>query len=207
MKYVFRTFVFLCLLCSGCQSTENKKDETSSPSTVIKEVTLSDKKEAASSGEQVGKRGGSSKNTFDKRKSEEKLEARYDVKCVQLGAGSNSRVASRIIRSIDEIENRQDYNDDVIKSMLQVDFSKYAVVVASAGTFNTGGYSISLASAILNDGVLNLTFKVKSPEPYDFVTQAFTYPYVVVLVEVDETTKINMNILGGNTRNNRRLEF
>ena len=69
-------------------------------------------------------------------------------------------------------------------------------MIASAGRFNTGGYAVDLASAVLENGRLNLTFAVSSPGPYDIVTQALTYPFVAVAVAADENTDITMNIIG-----------
>ncbi|MEL3908618.1 MAG: protease complex subunit PrcB family protein [Treponemataceae bacterium] len=205
MKYVFGFFMFLSLLCSNCKSTENKK-ETLSP--VAKEESSSDNECRRTSNEQqIEKRVAKSKDALDKLKGKEELESRYDVKCTHLYSGTNSRITSRVIRSITEIENLQEYNDEIKKFIFQTDFSKQAIVIASAGRFNTGGYSILLASAILNNDTLNLTFKVKSPGPYELVTEALTYPYVVVLVEVDEATKITMEIAGRNNSDIRNLEF
>ena len=140
------------------------------------------------------------KNMIDSAKLDliRKLETNvYDVKYTVLRQGSNRGFDSGIIRSKEELK-RLNFSDASIFS--GVDFSKQAVVIARAGEFATGGYSISLASAILNDNALTLNFVVSHPAPDVAVTMAFTYPYIVVVVDVEKDTAININIIGGNTR-------
>ncbi|UTC88420.1 dentilisin complex subunit PrcB [Treponema denticola] len=86
-----------------------------------------------------------------------------------------------------------------------IDFSKKAVVIAAAGPFNTGGYSIVPVSAIKTGKVINIVFEVKSPGPKDMVTQAFTYPYVVVSVDAEPDTVIFVEI-NGDVKNGK-LDF
>ncbi|UTD05621.1 dentilisin complex subunit PrcB [Treponema denticola] len=86
-----------------------------------------------------------------------------------------------------------------------IDFSKKAVVIGAAGPFNTGGYSIVPVSAIKTGKVINIVFEVKSPGPKDMVTQAFTYPYVVVSVDAEPDTVIFVEI-NGDVKNGK-LDF
>ena len=86
-----------------------------------------------------------------------------------------------------------------------IDFSKKAVVIAAAGPFNTGGYSIVPVSAIKTGKVINIVFEVKSPGPKDMVTQAFTHPYVIVSVDAEPDTEIFIEINGD--AKNGKLDF
>ena len=86
-----------------------------------------------------------------------------------------------------------------------IDFSKKAVVIAAAGPFNTGGYSIVPVSAIKTGKIINLVFEVKSPGPKDMVTQAFTRPYVMVSVDAEPDTEIFIEINGD--AKNGKLDF
>ena len=86
-----------------------------------------------------------------------------------------------------------------------IDFSKKAVVIAAAGPFNTGGYSIAPVSAIKTGKIINLVFEVKSPGPKDMVTQAFTRPYVIVSVDAEPDTEIFIEINGD--AKNDKLDF
>ena len=86
-----------------------------------------------------------------------------------------------------------------------IDFSKKAVVIAAAGPFNTGGYSIVPVSAIKTGKIINLVFEVKSPGPKDMVTQAFTRPYVIFSVDAEPDTEIFIEINGD--AKNGKLDF
>ena len=86
-----------------------------------------------------------------------------------------------------------------------IDFSKKAVVIAAAGPFNTGGYSVVPVSAIKTGKIINLVFEVKSPGPKDMVTQAFTRPYVIVSVDAEPDTEIFIEINGD--AKNGKLDF
>ena len=77
-----------------------------------------------------------------------------------------------------------------------IDFSKKTVVIAAAGPFNTGGYSIVPVSAIKTGKVITVVFEVKSPGYKDMVTQAFTHPYVVVSVDAEPDTVVFVEING-----------
>ena len=60
-------------------------------------------------------------------------------------------------------------------------------------------------SAIKTGKVINIVFEVKSPGPKDMVTQAFTYPYVVVSVDAEPDTVIFVEI-NGDVKNGK-LDF
>lgn len=58
----------------------------------------------------------------------------------------------------------------------------------AAGERNTGGYSIRITEEKLNGEDLILYYKIHSPGPDDIVTQAITYPYLLIEIaeEVEE---------------------
>jgi hypothetical protein len=80
-------------------------------------------------------------------------------------------------------------NDDITKitaGLLKVDsidLKKQMVVVIFAGEKPTGGYSIEVKSLELKDKKLVVHWKLKAPGPDDIVTQAITYPELVLLVD------------------------
>lgn len=66
------------------------------------------------------------------------------------------------------------------------DFERHVAVVAYMGERPTGGYRIHISELVAEErlgGALRLRLTVDSPGPSDFVTQAFTYPLDVVLLE------------------------
>lgn len=58
------------------------------------------------------------------------------------------------------------------------------IYMIAAGEQNTGGYSIEITEEEVNEGILTITYTVQSPGPDDVVTQAISYPYL--LIEVSE---------------------
>lgn len=188
MKYVLGCFMLCALVCTGCASTKSKKTEAVGQT----EAAVSAPKQGV---EKVSDRA-AEKAIREKYKNNPNTDARFDVKYEVLFHGSNAAVGSCVIRSTDELNGLCSFSADMKKKYADFDFSKKAIVIASAGRFNTGGYAVDLASAVLENGRLNLTFAVSSPGPYDIVTQALTYPFVAVAVAVDENTDITMNIIG-----------
>lgn len=74
---------------------------------------------------------------------------------------------------------------------VKIDFDKQAVVFAFAGRFNTGGYGIKVIHAESDGHIAEVFFKVTVPGADVIVTQAFTQPYIAVLVDVDKNVKLN----------------
>jgi len=69
----------------------------------------------------------------------------------------------------------------------------------SAGEKPTGGYSIELESVTkISDGSIYITAKVIRPSPDMMVTQALTYPYILIVVEGEEIWKVDGSINDGN---------
>jgi PrcB C-terminal len=64
-----------------------------------------------------------------------------------------------------------------------IDFSSECAVFLLAGQRNTGGYSIQPNGAALDGETLVIDATVQGPPPGSIVTQALTYPYVVIAVK------------------------
>jgi hypothetical protein len=73
--------------------------------------------------------------------------------------------------------------------VLEIDFTRAAVVAAFAGTKNTGGYSVS----IKNTGDKFLIETVKPPAD-TMVTQVITAPFKVALVTLEENNSLNLQL-------------
>lgn len=69
-------------------------------------------------------------------------------------------------------------------SIPAVDFGREAVLVAAMGTRNTGGYTITVDSAVATPGALHVFVTERSPRGC-VTTQALTAPVHVVAVPVD----------------------
>jgi len=64
-------------------------------------------------------------------------------------------------------------------------FAEDKVLVIFMGERSTGGYSISLKDIQAQDDTLVIEVTEKSPGPNDIVTQAFTYPMLILQLEDD----------------------
>lgn len=61
-----------------------------------------------------------------------------------------------------------------------MDLDEWQYIVVLAGRRNTGGYSLEFLDAYEKDGSSIIIVKEKTPSPKDIVTQAITYPYLVL---------------------------
>ncbi len=103
-----------------------------------------------------------------------------------------SRVGKQfVIRSEEQLnkavpQQRQEQANKLLKLLSKkmddqaFDWNKHMLVVVTAGVRPTGGYRIDITSAAIEDKTLTLTWKVTPPK--GFVTQAFTHPALVGVV-------------------------
>lgn len=75
--------------------------------------------------------------------------------------------------------------------MAEKDGSYYVII--KMGEKSTGGYSIEVVNVEINDKNANIYVKENNPDPTSTVTQAFTYPYVVVKFNFKPSVKIIYN--------------
>lgn len=194
MKYVLFAEMICIVAFLGCQSTKAKDSKPVSPT---ESVTTSAPKATDNMAKAVDKVVKAiDKEALEKQKSKKSGEGRFDVHYEVLSRGSYASVGSAIIRSDKELQFLKSLFGEKYKNISSFDFSKKAIVIASAGSFNTGGYYLELASAVLANDTLNLTFSVQSPGAFDIVTQAITHPFIVVAVEVEPQIKISMDVVG-----------
>ena len=194
MKYVLFAGMICIVAFLGCQSTNTKDSKPISPT---ESVTTSAPKATDNMAKAVDKVVKAiDKEALEKQKSKKSGEGRFDVHYEVLSRGRYASVGSAIIRSDKELQFLKSLFGEKDKNISSFDFSKKAIVIASAGSFNTGGYYLELASAVLANDTLNLTFSVQSPGAFDIVTQAITHPFIVVAVEVEPQIKISMDVVG-----------
>ena len=110
------------------------------------------------------------------------------------------------------IENSQNNNEnkttnyEIVKELpIGINFNKnakgaemaehdgYYYVIIKMGEKSTGGYSIEVVNVEINDKNANIYVKENNPDPTSTVTQAFTYPYVVVKFNFKPNVKIIYN--------------
>lgn len=177
MKYfVFAFSIMVTCFTTSCKSVEKKEEQH------VQTTTQNTSANTVRSNETAQK---ALEQLKDKTKNAQKEIGPFDVDCETLAQGSNAMMQPMVIRNVENAEKLESGF-----SMIDFDFETNAVVVATAGKRNTGGYSIYLKSAILDGKQLKLIFAVSSPAPDMMVTQALTYPYVVVRVAVPKDVRI-----------------
>ncbi len=80
-----------------------------------------------------------------------------------------------IINSVESLKNDRGY----------FYFSRQKILAVFMGERSTGGYSISLQDLRLNGTTLTVTVVETAPKPGEMVTQAFTYP--LLLIQLDQS--------------------
>lgn len=82
-----------------------------------------------------------------------------------------------------------------VQQLRQVDLEQEHLLFVTLGEKPTGGYSVSLASASLENtkNTLRLSMAVRSPAPGTMVTQAITSPCVVVAVPAANWSEIRVS--------------
>lgn len=60
---------------------------------------------------------------------------------------------------------------------------EYRYIVIGYGTKNTGGYSISVEQLFLSENAVYVDTNLIGPKKDEMVTQALTYPYIVLKIE------------------------
>lgn len=65
----------------------------------------------------------------------------------------------------------------------EIDFKQQMIVVVSAGSKPTGGYSVEVTGLEVKEKELVVKWKLNSPGPNSIVTQAFTHPAQTILVD------------------------
>lgn len=63
-----------------------------------------------------------------------------------------------------------------------VDFDREHVVLAALGQKPTGGYSVTLVSATIEDDILELSVRIREPQPGTMVSQVLTTPCAAIAV-------------------------
>lgn len=114
-----------------------------------------------------------------------------DLKVHAQAKGERLARASKVIRSAEELAKAQGAKDpdkaaaDLARRLKvpAIDWKKQMVVFIAGGTRPTGGYSVDIRGLTVKDKQLTVHWKLNSPPPGAFVTQAITHPSLVALVD------------------------
>ena len=108
--------------------------------------------------------------------------------------GSNSRAEEesiQVVRDARAFANLWRTLASFSAPVPDVDFDTRAILAAFMGKKRTGGYSIGVSKVeALLDGTVRVTLRSRSPGPDDIVTQAFTSPFAVVVLDAPKDAPI-----------------
>lgn len=111
---------------------------------------------------------------------------------LKIHAKTPARIAQgpAVIKSAEQLGKIQNTDPDKATASLakmlkvdSIDWKKQMVIVISGGTQRTGGYSVEAKSLEVKGDKLIVHWKLNTPAPGSFVTQAFTNPAQTILVD------------------------
>lgn len=171
-----KTFKFLlsaamCLSLIGCASAQIKKHKTVDKSPA-KTTKTNDK-------------------TMNDRLIDKPIDKPMSDDLKILAEGAYSKIEQPFVftaRSNETYAELQNLAEN-LPSVLEIDFSKTAVVAAFAGMKNTGGYSVAIKNSAGKISIATL-----NPPKDAMTTQAITAPYKVALVPLEENNLLNLEL-------------
>ena len=111
-----------------------------------------------------------------------------------------SQIGGKKEKSTQVIKNYEDFNalitalnigEESFGKLLAIDLEKHDLVACFLGEKNTGGYDIEIADVLFTDTTAQIILKEITPEKKELVTDAFTSPYLFVLVPKNKTILVN----------------
>jgi hypothetical protein len=112
----------------------------------------------------------------------------------------NSQIGGKKEKSNQVIKNYEEFNalitslnigEESFGKLLAIDLEKHDLVACFLGEKTTGGYNIEVADVLFTDTIAQIILKEIAPEKNQLVTDAFTSPYLFVLVPKNKTILVN----------------
>lgn len=117
------------------------------------------------------------------RHSSPKSETTATERVVSRGNLGDRRAAVHVIRSVEQLEDAP-FSDALSREIAStIDFGSEAAVVFFAGTRTSGGYRLDLGDVSRTGREIVLRITQHAPAPDEIVTQALTYPHIVIGVD------------------------
>jgi hypothetical protein len=111
-----------------------------------------------------------------------------------------SQIGGKKEKSTQVIKNYEEFNslitalnigEESFGKLLAIDLEKHDLVACFLGEKPTGGYDIEVADVLFTDTTAQIILKEITPEKNHLVTDAFTSPYLFVLVPKNKTILVN----------------
>lgn len=111
-----------------------------------------------------------------------------------------SQIGGKKEKSTQVIKNYEEFNalitslnigEESFGKLLAIDIEKHDLVACFLGEKPTGGYDIEVADVLFTDTTAQIILKEITPDKNQLVTDAFTSPYLFVLVPKNKTILVN----------------
>ena len=111
-----------------------------------------------------------------------------------------SQIGGKKEKTTQVIKNYEEFNslitalnigEESFGKLLAIDLEKHDLVACFLGEKTTGGYDIEVADVLFTKTTAEIILKETGPEKNDPVTDAFTSPYLFVLVPKNKTILVN----------------
>ena len=108
--------------------------------------------------------------------------------------GGKKEKSNLIIKNYEEFNaliTTLNVEEESFGKLLAIDLEKYDLVACFLGEKTTGGYDIDIADVHFTATTAQIILKEIGPEKNEIVTDAFTSPYLFVLVPKNKTILVN----------------
>jgi hypothetical protein len=111
-----------------------------------------------------------------------------------------SQIGGKKEKSTQVIKNYEEFNalitalnigDESFGKLLAIDLEKHDLVACFLGEKTTGGYDIEVIDVLFTKTTAEIILKETVPEKNEIVTDAFTSPYLFVVVPKNKTILVN----------------
>lgn len=108
--------------------------------------------------------------------------------------GGKKEKSSQVIKNYEEFNSlitSLNIGEESFGKLLAIDLEKHDLVACFIGEKTTGGYDIEVADVLFTETTAQIILKEITPEKNQLVTDAFTSPYLFVLVPKNKTILVN----------------
>jgi hypothetical protein len=108
--------------------------------------------------------------------------------------GGKKEKSTQVIKTYEEFNaliTALNIEEESFGKLLAIDLEKHDLIACFLGEKTTGGYDIDVADVLFTDTTAQIILKEIGPEKNEFVTNAFTSPYLFVLVPKNKTILVN----------------
>lgn len=108
--------------------------------------------------------------------------------------GGKKEKSSQVIKNYEEFNSlitALNIGEEYFGKLLAIDLEKHDLVACFLGEKTTGGYDIEVTDVLFTKTTAEIILKETGPQKNELVTDAFTSPYLFVLVPKNKTILVN----------------